>query len=79
MPVKPAPIVIGWAVQARGRAPSTRFWIVPFTIRPRRNEAKAAFMALWERGPSTKWDYWRRRGYRLVKVTVIAQGDGHGQ
>lgn len=77
--MKPTPIVTGWAVQARGRAPSTRFWIVPFTIRQRRDEAKAAFMAIWDRAPSSQWDHWYRRGYRLVKVTVIAQEDGHGQ
>lgn len=68
-----------WAVQARGRNPSTRFWIVPFTIQPRRTDALAAFMSLWEVGPSTRWDYWRRRGYRLVKGEVIAREPADGQ
>lgn len=77
--MKPTPAITCWAVRARGRAPSTRSWIVPFTVRRRRTDALAAFLAIWDRAPSSQWDHWRRRGYRLVKVTVIAQKDGHGQ
>lgn len=77
--MKPTPPITAWAVQARGRAPSNRFWIVQFTIRPKRTEALAAFMAMWAKGPVATWDYWSRRGYRLVKVAVFDQEPGHGE
>ena len=62
----PKPITC-WVVQACGTRTT---WLVSFTIRPRRGETKAAWLALWEKTPATSWAYWRRKGYRLVRCAV---------
>lgn len=62
----PKPIT-AWVVQACGGRAT---WLVGFTIRTRRTEAKDAWLALWEKGPGTRWSHWRRKGYRLVRCTV---------
>lgn len=52
-----------WAVQVENKRCA---WIVSFTVRRTRTEAIHAFV-----GDANKaWEWWRRRGYSAVKVTV---------
>lgn len=60
-----------WVVEGCSRKGSR--WLIRITLKPRRTDALSAFMAIWERGPETKWAFWRRRGYRLVRCNVVPQ------
>lgn len=64
--------ITAWVVEAAGKRSR---WYIPHTLRQRRTDTLSIWLGLWEQSPSNTWAHWRRKGYRLVRLTMTGAPD----